>query len=150
MDVLDEMTLRRRRDRLLNPITAPLAALESALFTYQPIPIAADNVFLRLQGISTVTGDQFQGMTDQLFLRDAQRRAQQDDGGPAFNTRSRDDGDDSRNVRQRSNPIPLPPPPPNPPIRINLDGQTRAPHITHPPGQNIYTGPVPGRAAAAA
>ena len=44
MDALDELTLRKRRARLLNPITAPYVELEEAMFRYQPpppIPVAA-------------------------------------------------------------------------------------------------------------
>ena len=38
MDALDEATLRKRRDRLLNPITAPFIFLREAMFTYAPPP----------------------------------------------------------------------------------------------------------------
>ena len=41
MDDLDRLILRKRRDHLLNPISAPLAFLEEILFNYtspQPIP----------------------------------------------------------------------------------------------------------------
>ena len=38
MDALDDYTLRRRRDRLHNPITAPPAVLETAMFHYAPPP----------------------------------------------------------------------------------------------------------------
>ena len=44
MEALDELTLRKRRARLLNPITAPYVELEEAMFQYQPapaIPVAA-------------------------------------------------------------------------------------------------------------
>ena len=34
MDDLDRLILQKRRDRLLNPISAPLAFLEEILFTY--------------------------------------------------------------------------------------------------------------------
>ena len=38
MDALDEMTLRKRRDRLYNPITATRVHLEMAMFQYTPPP----------------------------------------------------------------------------------------------------------------
>ena len=38
MKALDEATLRKRRDRLLNPIVAPLVFLQDAMFTYAPPP----------------------------------------------------------------------------------------------------------------
>ena len=38
MDALDQLTLRKRRDRLLNPIVAPLAVLEEAMFVHQVPP----------------------------------------------------------------------------------------------------------------
>ena len=38
MDALDALTVRKRRDRLLNAVTAPYATLEAALFQYAPPP----------------------------------------------------------------------------------------------------------------
>ena len=38
MDALDALTLRRRRDRLLHPHTAPVASLEAAMFKYHVPP----------------------------------------------------------------------------------------------------------------
>ena len=36
MEALDELTLRRRRERMLNPIMGELARLEQLMFTYSP------------------------------------------------------------------------------------------------------------------
>jgi hypothetical protein len=36
MDALDQLTLRKRRDRLLNRVTAPHVVLEEAMFVYKP------------------------------------------------------------------------------------------------------------------
>ena len=38
MDALDNLTLRRRRDRLSNPSTAPYVFLEQVMFHYAPPP----------------------------------------------------------------------------------------------------------------
>jgi hypothetical protein len=109
MDDLDTFTLRKRRDRLLNPITAPAAVLEAAMFHYAPpppVPPAYHAVHLNLQGIPPAA---FQGMADYFRVQQAAR-----DGPP-------DDG--QRNVRPR----PANPPPPPPP-------QNAAPPANVPPG----------------
>jgi hypothetical protein len=36
MEALDELTLRRRRERMLNPIMGELARLEEVMFVYTP------------------------------------------------------------------------------------------------------------------
>jgi hypothetical protein len=36
MEALDELTLRRRRERMLNPIMGELARLETLMFVYTP------------------------------------------------------------------------------------------------------------------
>jgi len=106
MEALDALTLRKRRDRLFNPITAPHAVLEAALFMFVPAsPIAPNNIFLRLQGMQNPTDAQFQGMNDTFRVlaseRDRTRAEQQQAGGPAFNTRSRDEEqEETRGVRQ--------------------------------------------------
>ena len=48
MDALDALTLRRRRDRLLHPHTAPAAYLQEIMFKYQvppPFVFAAPGVY---------------------------------------------------------------------------------------------------------
>ena len=38
MDALDALVLRKRRDRLMNPITAPVVFLQEVMFNYAPPP----------------------------------------------------------------------------------------------------------------
>jgi hypothetical protein len=38
MDALDALVLRKRRDRLMNPVTAPMVFLQEVMFNYAPPP----------------------------------------------------------------------------------------------------------------
>jgi hypothetical protein len=107
MDALDTYTLRKRRDRLYNPITAPAAVLEAAMFQYvppPPVPPAYHAVHMQLQGIPPAA---FQGMADYF-------RVQQAAAPP----------DGQRNVRPRLDPnaAPAQPPPAQPPPNMAPPG----------------------------
>ena len=158
MDTLDEMTLRKRRDRLFNPNTATRVylELEMAMFHYMPPPpVPPPYVFNAPQVFNNAAFVPPQPQAPDMMGDD--RLDDIDDFAPANVTGVKRElpepqYSDRNEVRDdvRARPNPRPPLPPGPPIAINLAQRSRAPPIAHPAGQHMYMGPIsrPGAGAA--